>query len=178
MKDELVFDGQFIQVIRRHFVGPSGHPGIWELVRRKTFGRIVAMAAITEERELILIKIFRIPAKGYVLELPAGLMDREGVSEEALAKRELLEETGYRVAVAELLYAGPFNSGLLADEIAVYLGVHAKKAREPLLEGAEEVEVVKAPLDRLLEYLTSQRIKVDAKIAAVTPFLQKRGYMK
>lgn len=95
IRDEVGYDGEFIRVIRRHFRAPNGNPGVWELVRRKnTHGRIIMIAAVTAEKELILEKIFRIPLNDYVLELPAGLMDKAGESEQEAVGRELLEETG------------------------------------------------------------------------------------
>ena len=55
----------------------------------------VVIVALTTEGELILERNWRAPLESFVVQFPAGLSDREGESEEEVARRELLEETGY-----------------------------------------------------------------------------------
>jgi len=89
LHDEIVFNGKFIKTIRRHFLDRAGHKIFWEMVERKLGGRngkkkrIVAIAAITPKREIVLEKCFRVPLKDYTIELPAGLMDKPGESEKS-----------------------------------------------------------------------------------------------
>ena len=82
LKDEKIYDGEFIRVVKRHFIDREGTQRVWEMVERKTHGRIVAIAAITPQAELVLEKTFRLPLATAVVELPAGVMDIEGESEE------------------------------------------------------------------------------------------------
>ena len=82
LNDEIVYNGEFIRTIRRHFSDKDGKEKMWELIERKTFGRVVVVAAITEKREIILEKIFRVPFKAHILELPAGLMDKKGENDD------------------------------------------------------------------------------------------------
>ena len=179
LRDEIVYDGKFIRTIRRHFLNTAGKPHVWEMVERKTYGRIVAIAAITPKKEIILEKTFRIPLKSYVFEFPAGLMDKKGESEKIAIRRELLEETGYVVDKVRLLYAGPFNTGMIDDRMAVYLGTNARKIAEPKPEPAEDITVVKVPLKNLLNFLSSQkRVLCDIKIPAVLPYLEKEGLLR
>ena len=57
-------------------------------------GNAVAVLAIDDDDEVILVNEFRYPV-GYVLEIPAGNIDK-GETPLKCAKRELLEETGYK----------------------------------------------------------------------------------
>jgi len=175
LKDEKIYDGEFIRVVKRHFIDREGTQRVWEMVERKTHGRIVAIAAITPQAELVLEKTFRLPLATAVVELPAGVMDIEGESEEIAVRRELLEETGYEVDSLELLYGGPFNGGLTSDEMAVYLGQNARRVGDPTPDPAEEIEVILVPLAKLFDFLSSTKdIKVDIKVASIIPFLASR----
>lgn len=176
-KDELVYDGKYIQTVRRHFTDRNGVERTWDMVKRNTFGRIVAIAAITDKNEIIMEKIYRIPCEKYIYELPAGLMDKPGESEIEAITRELLEETGYKAEKVELLSNGPFNTGLVKDEMAIYLGLEAKKAQEPELEAAEDIEVFTVPLANLFKFISENQKdgSVDLKIASIIPFLKAKG---
>lgn len=179
-RDEVAFSGRYIQVIRRHFFDRGGSKGVWEVVKRKTYGRIVAVVPVTPAREVILVSIYRIPLKSRVIEMCAGLMDKKGESETELARRELLEETGYAVGEMEKIAAGPFNAGLLADEMAVYAGFDAKKVQAPHLEGAEDIRVLKVPLRKMHAFLSNppRGVKIDLKLFGVTYLLEKRFGMR
>lgn len=174
LRDEVVYDGKFIRVIKRHFLDRAGHKIFWEMAERKTHGRIVAIVAITPKREIILEKCFRVPLKDYVIELPAGLMDKKGESEEEAIKRELLEETGYAVPKVKLLTAGPFNSGLTNDELAIYLGMNARRVSKPKPECSEDIKIIKVPVAKLLDFIKKAQksgVKVDIKLPVILPFL-------
>lgn len=174
--DTIGYDGKFLQLIERRFRNRSGKIAVWEMVRRKTYGRIVAVVALTPKHEILLTKTYRVPLKSWVIEFCAGLMDKKGESERRVARRELLEETGYAVKRLRKLIAGPFNTGLLTDEMVIYLGTDARKIREQRLEDGEDIEVLKIPLRKLHRWLTRppRGVKVDLKLFAVLYFLKKR----
>lgn len=178
-KDKVVYDGQFIKTIERKFRDKKDKLCVWEMIQRKTYGRIVAIAAITPDRKIVLEKNYRIPLKSYVIELPAGLMDKKGESEIETARRELMEEAGYAVDSLIPLLSGPFNTGLTDDELSIYLGTNARKVAEPNTDECEDIEILTVPLDQMVEYLSFLNcIKVDLKIAAVLPYLKKHGLYK
>ena len=170
LEEELVYDGKFITVTNRHFRNnATGGEGIWECVKRKTFGRIVGIAAITADDRLILTKNYRIPLRSWVIELCAGIMDKQGEEEESLAMRELTEETGYKVSSVIRLFSGPINSGLVEDNMVIYLGLNAVKVTEPELETGEDIEVVTVPLIEAHDFLSNPPagVMVDMKIFSV-----------
>src|SRR3954454_20681874 len=53
------------------------------------------MMAVDEKKRIQLVKQYRLPAEKYLWELPAGRLDA-GEKPLDAAKRELIEETGYR----------------------------------------------------------------------------------
>ena len=107
---------------------PKGRP--WLVVHRKA---AVVIAPMTHEGKLILIRQERIPIRATIWEVPAGQIDglrdfpRTGVTDsgyeaaiEAVALRELREETGYQLGPAgELIALGHyFSSPGFTDEHA------------------------------------------------------------
>ncbi len=78
------------------------------------------MMAMDDKKRILLVHQFRLPAKQYLWELPAGKLD-EGETVLQAAKRELKEETGYRAKKWTKLahyYASP---GFLAETMTIYL---------------------------------------------------------
>ena len=172
--EEVLCRGKFIEMWRTPFTDrDSGKKGYWEFVRRKTLGRIVAVVGLTPDRQIILTKNFRVPLGGYILEYCAGLADRRNETEVELARRELLEETGYVCDQFTLLMSGPFNAGLNADELVVYFGTNARRESEPQLEPAEDIEVVLIPAKDLAKFLANPPpgLSIDLKLWALLPFL-------
>ncbi len=175
LHDVIKYIGRYNITIERHFLDKNGIEQVWEMSEKKTPGRIVAIVALTTENEIIIEKHFRIPMRGYVLEFPAGLMDKIGESEIEVARRELLEETGYVAENVELLVEGPFNMGLSNAEMAIYLGTGATKIAEPELEATEDIEVIKIPLKNFFYFLKTTKEIKDLKLSAVIPYLLVRG---
>lgn len=178
LKDELVFNGRYIKTVKRHYLSRSGLHKNWEMVKRKLFGRIVAIIPVTSKNEIILTKIYRIPLKKYVIELCAGLTDKKGETEIQTIRRELLEETGYKVSKIKKLTIGPYNSGLAETEMIIYLGTKAIKVTEPKLEESEDIEAIKIPIKNAFSFLTHppRDVLVDIKIFSILLFLKKLGW--
>src|SRR5260370_1039134 len=53
------------------------------------------MLAVDDRKRILLVRQYRLPARQYLWEIPAGRMD-EGETPLQAAKRELIEETGIR----------------------------------------------------------------------------------
>ncbi len=177
IKDKTVFNSKYLKFKKRYFKTKSGKTGCWEYVERNNSnGHPVVIFAITREKKLILEKIYRIPFKDWVLELPAGLQDKRGEDEKEVARRELLEETGYKAKNLIRILQGPMNPGQSTDEGIYYFAKDVIFEREPTHEDSEEIEVVKIPLKNLVDFIEreSKRMKVDPKILSIVPILKKR----
>ena len=107
------FDGSHLKVVGEVVATPSqpkGRP--WLVVQRKA---AVVIAPMLPDGKLLLIRQERIPIRATIWEVPAGQiddaseLDQPGI--EAVALRELREETGYRLSpTGELLALGHFFS--------------------------------------------------------------------
>ena len=133
----------------------------WEWVERLNASGGVVIAAITTDRELVLVEQYRIPLDARVLELPAGLAgDSPEVADEPLveaARRELLEETGYEASDWRLLIDGPSSAGLTNESFHFFLARNARKVAAGGGDAQEDIRVVVAPLDGIDAWLESQR---------------------
>jgi ADP-ribose pyrophosphatase len=114
---------------------------------------------------VLLERQYRHAAKDYLWELPAGRID-PGESESHAAKRELIEETGYRAdrwRRSLKFYASP---GFVAETMAVYLatGLHAGEA-EP--EDDEVIYKRMLPLPTVVKMVMKGTIRDAKTIASV-----------
>jgi ADP-ribose pyrophosphatase len=90
-------------------------PRKWTVVHRK---KAVVIAPMTPDGKIILIRQERIPIRAAIWEMPAGQIDEDASEIEAVALRELREETGFELAEGgELISLGDyFTSPGLTDE--------------------------------------------------------------
>ena len=123
-----------------------------------------AVIPVTENKEILFVKQYRYPVKRELLEIPAGKLD-ETEDPEHCALRELEEETGYIGNIRELgyIYTTP---GFSDEKIYLYLADHLVYTQQSLDEG-EYLEVLKIPVEEVLEMIRNGRISDAKTIAAI-----------
>ncbi len=92
---KVVYEGPVFSVTSDRVTEPTGVVAQRDVIRHPGSVVILAVDDSGSEPLILLERQYRYAAQDYLLELPAGSLDR---GEQALAgaKRELLEETGYR----------------------------------------------------------------------------------
>lgn len=180
--EEKKYEGKFIEVVGQRIVTKTGEEYVWETVRRRNVSGIIAVFAVTPEKELVMVKQFRVPLNSRVVELPAGLADKAVESLEACAKRELQEETGYRADKITYIHGGPFNSGMCNDELDIFYApdvVYVGHDEHHQPDDVEEIEVLKVPLKDLVDFClkNDEKYKIDIKILGTLKVLEYRGYL-
>jgi ADP-ribose pyrophosphatase len=78
------------------------------------------MMAVDEKNRVLLVRQYRLAARAFLWELPAGRLD-PGETVLAAAKRELVEETGYRARSWKKLAAFYASPGYVAEKMTIYL---------------------------------------------------------
>ena len=140
----------------------------WEYVDRVGVTGIVAMIPITDDSKIVLIEQFRAPVGKRVVEIPAGLVgDQPGSETPTLAaKRELLEETGYKARRMKKVTEGPPSAGLSTEVVTFYLATGLTKVEDGGGDGSEDIEIHEVPLDDVDNWL-KRRAKgryIDPKV--------------
>jgi ADP-ribose pyrophosphatase len=78
------------------------------------------MMAVDEKKRILLVRQYRLPAGKYLWELPAGSVD-PGEKPLQTARRELVEETGYRARSWRKLSTFFPSPGFVAERMTIYL---------------------------------------------------------
>jgi len=90
----------------------------------------VAVAALDEAGQVLLIRQYRHPVGRLLWELPAGLRDVAGEPLHGTAARELLEETGYAAADWRVLADFYPSPGISTERIRVFLARELRQVPE------------------------------------------------
>ena len=78
------------------------------------------MMAVDEKKRILLVRQYRLPAEKYLWELPAGRLD-PGEKPLQAAKRELIEETGYRAKTWTKLASFFASPGFVQERMTIFL---------------------------------------------------------
>ena len=167
--------GKFLRCIITTYVDSLGIIREWESVERVNCKGIVGIVPVTDDKEVVLIRQFRPPVKGHVIEFPAGLSEKENNLEEA-ARRELLEETGYSAAHMIYLAEGPLSSGASGEVLTAFLATGLEFQGLGKQDETEDIEVLKIPIHELNQKLSALRSEgdlIDLKIHGLLELAKK-----
>jgi ADP-ribose pyrophosphatase len=178
IKRESVFEGGYLKFVRKHFKTATGQEGIWEVIERKNIyseGAVV-IVGLTKERELILERNWRAPLESFVIQFPAGLSDREGESEEETARRELLEETGYKAGKLISIITTPLCPALTPTRAAHFFAPDIEFSGREDRDIAEEIEVLKVPVDELDNFMLNPPLhtELDLRVPGILWILERQ----
>lgn len=104
------------RVTTDHAVDPRGFEITRAIVQHQ--GSAVMMP-VDERGRILLVRQYRLPARAYLWELPAGRVD-PGESALRAAKRELREETGYTARRWTRLVSFWASPGYVAEKMTIY----------------------------------------------------------
>ncbi|MDP8982958.1 MAG: NUDIX hydrolase [Acidobacteriota bacterium] len=111
------YQNSLFSVTEDHAVDPSGFEIKRAIVQHN--GSAVMMA-VDDRKRVLLVKQYRLPARAYLWELPAGKLDK-GETPLQAAKRELIEETGYRAKKWKKLISFWPSPGYVAEKMTIFL---------------------------------------------------------
>ena len=120
-------------------------------------------------KSIVMVRQFRYAAKKTMLELPAGTLEKDEDPEDC-ARRELIEETGYKAGSLRKMLKFYVAPGYDTENIHAYLATNLVKT-EQRLEKDEDIEVLEINIDDLTHMIEENKID-DAKTIIGIMFYQ------
>jgi ADP-ribose pyrophosphatase len=158
ISSKLSYKGKVFSVFTDKVEEPGGHINTRDVIRHN--GSIVILAVDESKNpadpDIILERQYRHAAGQILVELPAGRVE-PGETPLAAAKREMIEETGYRARRWTLLTKYFASPGFLGEWMQIYL---ARDIREGTAtpEADENIEVFRMPLSEALGLVAENKI--------------------
>ena len=167
LESRLAFEGMFLRLYVDKVRSADGHIGTREYLRHP--GAVMVIPLLSDGR-VVLERQFRYPLKRTAIEFPAGKID-PGESPFQCARRELLEETGYRAR--KWSYLGGLNNAIAYSDEKIEMFLAEELLHEgAALDAGETLEVFTEPWERLLEWVRDGTV-TDVKTMLGVMWLEK-----
>lgn len=173
LSSKQAYKGKVFSVFTEKVREPNGVEAIRDVVRHSGSVVVLAVDDSTNPADPLVVieQQFRHAADQYLLELPAGRVE-PGEKTLAAAKRELIEETGYRAKKWTKLVRYYASPGFVAEWMEIYLatGITAGAAQP---EDDEKIEVRLLPLSELVRMCSAGEIHDGKTIIGALSYAQR-----
>ncbi len=162
LDSKVSFKGKVFSVTTDTVTEPGGVTSTRDVIRHN--GSVVILAVDTsvnpDDPTILIERQYRHAAGQFLMELPAGRIE-PGEAPLAAAKRELIEETGFRARRWSRLVRYYASPGFLAETMQVFLAEDIRpNTAQP--EPDEQIELLHIPLSELLRLIDAGKI-LDGK---------------
>jgi ADP-ribose pyrophosphatase len=170
LESEMIYSGAIINLRRDRVTVKDGKSSMREIVEHNGG---VALAALTDEGKMVVVKQYRKAAEQAMLEVPAGKTE-PGEHHRLTAERELREETGYRAGKLEYI-AGFYSSiGYSTEFIHLYLATGLSPG-ETSFDENEAIDIYEYTPDEILAMAASGEA-ADAKTIIAAQIVKLRRF--
>lgn len=120
------------------------------------------IVALTEDNTVLLKSEYRYSCGEELIECPAGTFDEDESDPLAVAKRELLEETGYTSKNWTYLGATRENTSKLTNTMHIFLARDCVKVSEQHLDKTEHLDLIIVPLEKAVDMVMKNEIRCNS----------------
>ncbi len=152
-----IYNGKIVRLALFDVELPDGYRSTREIVLHPGS---VAIVPLHEDRQVTLVRQFRLAAEGELIEIPAGTLE-PGEDPVSCARRELKEEAGLQAGTLQPLAVFYPAPGIITERMHLYLATGLEEV-EGQSEEDERIEVLRMPLHRAIELIREGTIR-DAK---------------
>lgn len=157
-----VYDGRVIKLDVLDVMLPNGQQSKREIVKHPG---AVAIVALDDQRNILMVRQWRMAAERSMLEIPAGTLN-PGEEPLVCAERELQEETGQRAGKMEPMGAFFVAPGYTTEKIHLFLATDLTESRLPM-DDDEFIELEHIPLEEALRRVNAGEIEDGKTITGV-----------
>ena len=150
MRKKTIYDGKILG-LSLYDISIKGRKVKREIIEHRG---AAAILAFDENDKVILVKQHRFP-HGYVLEIPAGTLER-GEKPIKCAFREIQEETGYKASKMTHFLTFYPSIGYNREAIHCFVAKKLKKVSDLMLDEDEIISVVKIDMKRLISMIKAE----------------------
>jgi ADP-ribose pyrophosphatase len=169
----MVYDGRAVRLRVDTVRMPSGRETMREIVEHSD---CVAIIAVDDKDNVLLVNQFRKSVEKELLEIPAGGIE-PGEDPEDCVRRELREETGFLPRKVERLGGFYSSPGYCTEYLHLYLATDLVSS--PLqAEDSENIRLGRVPLKQVPGLIASGAICDAKSIAGLLTFLEYRKSAK
>ena len=164
---KLIYDGRTVKLRVDTIQMPGGRETTREIVEHRD---CVAIVAIDDNDNILLVRQFRKPVEKELLEIPAGGIDA-GEDPVAAVIREMQEETGFLPKKMDRLggfYSAP---GYCTEYLHLYLATDLVPS-QLYAEDTESISRVLLPVSEIPDLLASDKIHDGKTLAGLRIFLE------
>ncbi len=170
LSSRLIYDGRVVKLRVDTVQTPSGKKTTREIIEHSD---CVAIIAIDDNDNVLLVNQFREAVGKELLEIPAGGID-PGEDPEAAVRREMQEETGYLPRKVERLSGFYSAPGYCTEYLYLYLATDLVPS-QLYAEDTESISLVRVPTSQVRDLLSSGDICDGKSVAGLLAYLE---YMK
>jgi ADP-ribose pyrophosphatase len=169
LSSQLIYSGRAVRLRVDTVQMPSGRQTTREVVEHSD---CVAIVAIDDDDNVLLVNQYRQAIGKELLEIPAGGID-PGEDAETAVRREMREETGFLPRRVERLGGFYSSPGFCTEYLHLYLATDFVSS--PLYaEDTEIIKLVRVSTSQILELISSGRICDAKSIAGLLTYLNYR----